>query len=224
MLQKSFFLIALTAITLNLPKSGLAEQSSFEIQQQLNEKQQLLDNAIEEIVYLKDERQKLKRTAELSTEKFNHTLTSLNLLREGRQYEATVELKKVLNIDNKDAEVMKSLAFLYSELKMYEQATQAFELLIQLAPQDEKIYSNLGFLYAQQSNHSRAVDYYLKALSLNPNFPVAHYNLALSFTEMGKREKAVEHFKTAAELFEPGSQWKKISEKKAVRYSALKAN
>ncbi len=213
------FFIALAFLCGN----DLSYGQELKTQRLLNEKQKLLDNAIEEIVYLKGEKETLKLEADFFEKKYQHTITALNLIREGRHFEAAEELDKITQLDPRDLSSLDAAAVLYSELKIYDKAIDSFKKQIQLNPQDEKIYSNIGFLFAQQSNHDQAIDYYLKALSLNPDFPVTHYNLGLTYIQLGERGKAVQHFKTAASLFEEGSQWQKLSNDKATRYSALKA-
>lgn len=187
------------------------------------QKQKILDNAIEEIVYLKEEKQTLQQESDFYSRKYQYALNAVKLIREGRHFEAAEELSQINAMDPNDIASLDATAVLYSELKIYDKAIDSFKKQLVLKPQDEKLYSNLGFLFAQQSNHSQAIDYYLKALSLNPDFPVTHYNLALTYLQLGERNKAVQHFKTAASLFEEGSEWRKVSEDKAIRYSALKA-
>lgn len=216
-MKKTLFLLSLLML---FPAGLQAEDSSEHL---LNEKQKLLDNAIEEIVYLKEEKESLKKQVRFLSQKYTLAMEALNLIREGRHFEAAEALSKINRIDPKDKASLDATAVLYSELKIYDKAIDAFKKQIQIDPQNEKIYTNLGFLFAQQSNHSQAIDYYLKSLSLNPDFPVTHYNLALTYIQLGEREKAVQHFKTAASLFEEGSQWKDLAQKKALRYSALKA-
>lgn len=202
--------------------SIFAQEDPSDLQLQLNEKEDLLNNAIEEIVYLKKEKEAFEKKSDKLSKKYAQLLVCMNFLREGRQFEATVELEKINKIDAEDTHVLESLGLLYSELKLYDKATASFEKLLSLKPRDERIYSNLGFISAQQGYHQRAIDQYLKALSLNPEFAVAHYNLGLSFTELGKRGKAVEHFRTAAQLFSSDSPWKRLAEQKVVRYSAIR--
>lgn len=188
-----------------------------------DQKQKLLENAIEEIVHLKEERNQFKKQADFFEKKYTHSLTALNLIRQGRHFEAAEELRAIEKIDPKDLFVLEVAAVIYSELKMYDKAIEAFEKQIELNPQNEKIYSNLGFLLAQEGSHTQAIDYYLKALSLNPDFAVTHYNLALTYMKLGERERAVQHFKTAASLFEEDSPWKKEALDKATHYSSLQA-
>ncbi len=191
------------------------------VQAEEDQKQRLLENAIEEIVHLKEERNEVKKSADFFEKKYLHALRALNFIREGRYFEGAEELREIEKIDPQDLFVLETTAVIYSELKIVDKAIEAFQKQALINPQNEKIYSNLGFLLAQQGNHTQAIDYYLKALSLNPDFPVTHYNLALTYIKLGEKGRAVEHFKTAASLFEEDSPWRKEAEDKATRHSAL---
>jgi len=197
--------------------STYSQQDLTQIREMLRESRQLLDNTIEEIAQLKVERRNLNEWIKLLNQKYQNTLKAFNLLREGRRYEAAIELSKNHALDPSDAATLEFLALIFSELRIYEEATSAYEKLLDLRPNDEKAYSNLGFIHAEQNKHDLAVEYYLKALSLNPEFPVAHFNLALSYQNMGKRKKALEHFISAGEFFPEDSTWQKMAKEKAMR-------
>lgn len=201
----------------------LAEEESLnpsEVETELAEKKEVLDNALEEIVNLKNENQALKEQKQLLLTKNSILTRTSTLLREGRLYEAAEELKKIYQIDPQDVENLSSLGIVYAELKSYTEAAKVFEQLIIVKPDEVKAYGNLGFVWAQMGQHDKAVENYLKALSLKPDFAPVHYNLALSYAQLGEREKAVRYFKSASNLFEPDSPWQRSAEQKALRYQA----
>lgn len=199
-----------------------AVSATSQTNQELQDKTQLLNSALEEIVQLKDENQKLSQENQLNRSKLDIYTQTCELLREGRMFEAAEELKKIYALDPQDADAISNLGVLYCELKNYDEAAKMFEILISIRPQNEKAYANLGFVYSQKNEPAKGVEAYLKALALKPEFAVAHYNLGLCYVQLGEREKALDHFKTAANLFDPDSAWKSAAEEKVKKYSVLR--
>lgn len=189
---------------------------------ELEEKTELLNNALEEIVNLKNENQNLSAQNALLLNKNLELHKASGYLREGRLFEASEELKKIVEMDPEDADAISSLGVLYCELKQFDQAIAQLERLTMLRPQDATAYANLGFAWLQSGSPTKASENFQKAITLKPDFAVAHYNLGLASIELGERERAVQHFRTAATLFDPASPWQHAANEKVRRYSAAK--
>lgn len=88
-----------------------------------------------------------------------------------------------------------NIALLYTQIKQYSDALNAYEKAIDLdIERVEEVYSNMGALCSEIHDADRARKMYLLALEHAPDYVPALYNLAGHCEETNEKQAAIEHY------------------------------
>src|SRR2546421_2275874 len=96
-----------------------------------------------------------------------------------------------------------SLATVYSELGMYEEATNEFQETLKLDIKGEqrlRTLYNMGNVYLDEGKFENADSAYQEINKAQPKLPLVHYNMGLAYVGLGQKERAAEEFNTAVRL------------------------
>lgn len=105
-----------------------------------------------------------------------------------------------------DAEELLEVGIEYIRINRYEQATDAFERVVQFSDDEhlqQEAWTNKGAAHAELEEFDEAIGAYREALSINPeseHAATAETNLAYSLWEAGRHEQALEHAERAVEI------------------------
>ena len=88
------------------------------------------------------------------------------------------QYQEVIKIAPDDPNNYNNLAFLYTRLRLYDQAVFACQQALKHEPNSELIRTNLGMTLYRMLRYSRAAAEFRQALGLNPNYAPAQYTLA----------------------------------------------
>lgn len=107
-----------------------------------------------------------------------HNNLGLVLSEQGRLTEASVEFRRVLQLEPKDTHARLNLANLRSEQGRLDEAVEQYELLLKIDPANVLAHFNLGNALDSLQRPADAEVHYRKALELDPNNVQARVNLA----------------------------------------------
>lgn len=96
-----------------------------------------------------------------------------------------------IRVDQKDKELMLSLANAHYYVYKYERAIEAYKQVILLDPHNDLAYSRLGLSYLQLDRNEEAIQAFKQALELNPDDAGAYTNLGLMYDRSGRYGDAV---------------------------------
>ncbi len=121
--------------------------------------------------------------------------------------EAIRYLRKSMEWDPDDGEVVATLSNAYIVLDRQEEAKEIFRAGIETDPDNKIYYYNLGVLELEEDNFETAIDLFESAVELDPEYHDAYYNMGVAYVNWGVelREKAVQEDdedKTYREKFE----------------------
>lgn len=88
-------------------------------------------------------------------------------------------------------------AFLYLELRRYDEAVRHFEAATRVPPRAPFAFFNLATALMLAGRVSEAIPHYQEAVRLNPDYAVAHNNLGRALEQAGRPEEAVRHYREA---------------------------
>lgn len=80
------------------------------------------------------------------------------------------------------------------------EASQAYDLAVQIDPQNLDALLNAGALAYETGNFEKACDYFRRATTLDPESALAHFNLGSVLDEIGEAETARQHLRQAVRL------------------------
>lgn len=116
-------------------------------------------------------------------------------------------------------ELWNNLGLLYSKMKRFGDAEDAYKKALLLRSDYPEAYYNLGLLLFKQDKFDKAIGFFEKAIQIRPDYHQAYYNLALAFSKQGDEVKAIEAYKKVLEI-SPQHISSKLN--LAVRYSKAK--
>ncbi|MCC0651723.1 tetratricopeptide repeat protein [Clostridioides sp. ES-S-0001-03] len=98
---------------------------------------------------------------------------------------AAIDIKKAIEIDSKNSRAYYALAYVYVDLKRYDEALNAADKCLEYLDKDDEyykssssdIYNLKGVIYMDKEDFSKAKEYYNKALELNSDNEYAKTNL-----------------------------------------------
>ena len=88
----------------------------------------------------------------------------------------------------------------YMFLEKFEEALNAFEMVLKINPKDNNIYYNLGLVYINLEKYEKGIEYTKKDIELNPLRGESYYNLGLGYINLEKYEKSIEYTKKSIKL------------------------
>jgi cellulose synthase operon protein C len=98
---------------------------------------------------------------------------------------AEAELKKAVELDNKNSDALMKLGRVQALEGQAGQAIATYEQSLKTNPRDFRFYILIGELYEYQKDWDHAKDYYQKALGLQPDNALASNNLAYVMLQQG---------------------------------------
>lgn len=121
----------------------------------------------------------------------------VNILFVTKQSEKTIPyLKKLVEMDPDDLNLMVRLGIIYSEMKDYQKAKETFEKILTKVPSSDNTLYSLGALNKQIGNLEESLDYFMKVSASSEyyedsNLQIAFLlkKLALEHSEASKREE-----------------------------------
>lgn len=111
---------------------------------------------------------------------------SNSLINMGRDREAEVILRKVIQID---PGVERAYVNLTSIMVRKQRMEEAFQVLMQglkANPNSSELYTNLGVFYDLQGKPELAIQTLLRAISIPPDYPEAYTNLGVVYAGLGR--------------------------------------
>ncbi|MDY6987897.1 MAG: tetratricopeptide repeat protein [Thermodesulfobacteriota bacterium] len=102
--------------------------------------------------------------------------------------------------DSNDAGVHNTLARLYAQRRMWNDAVTEYRKALAIDPNNATIRYELGAVYAQKGMVDKSIVEYKRALEINPYLPVAYNNLAVACYEKGDYGKALKYCDKAVSL------------------------
>ncbi len=99
--------------------------------------------------------------------------------------------------------IQNKIGIAYSQLKYYNEATDAFQRSIGLNPKYEYAYNNLGTVYFAADDKKKAEKYFKKAIGINGNVASFHINLGTLYFERKKFDKGMAEWKKGLAI-DPG--------------------
>ncbi len=105
------------------------------------------------------------------------------LLEQGKFEPAAVEVKKVLQAEERNLRAMQLLGQIYLAERKYELALMVLENAKALDPNDSALYNALGLVHLALKARPAALDAFKKAVSLRPDFAEARNNLGALLNE-----------------------------------------
>ena len=84
--------------------------------------------------------------------------------------------------------------------KEYDQAIEAFTVVIAIDPNYLFAYGNRGIAYGAKGLHDKAIEDFTKVIALNPHDAVAYGTRAFNYYRKGQYDKAIEDFNKAMDI------------------------
>jgi len=142
------------------------------------------------------------------------------------------EVKRKLQENPNDADLLYRLADLYDRNFQYKEAIDAYKKVIKVKPDMAYAYFKMGSVYDRMNNPSEAGKAFKEAQKYMPKNPVLYNNMGVAYGKLGKYEEEVESLKKAIRLrpkytaarYNLGMNYLKMKNKKAAakEYEALK--
>jgi tetratricopeptide (TPR) repeat protein len=111
--------------------------------------------------------------------------------------DALTILKRILQKNEKDAQVWYVTGVAYSELNDFKKAQSAFERATTIDPQFSEAHTALAYAYLRRAKLKEGMIAVNKALSIQPNSAAAHYTLGVILFRTGDRTEALTHAEAA---------------------------
>lgn len=96
----------------------------------------------------------------------------------GELYRAVEEYNKALALDPGFGWSMNELAYMYTDVRDFEKATEYFEKYAEASPGDANPIDSMGELFFRMGRLDEAITKYKEALELNPDFYYAYWEIA----------------------------------------------
>jgi tetratricopeptide (TPR) repeat protein len=159
---------------------------------------------------LVEAREKLKEATTRQGETHQSLFLEAKILfKEEKHLESIKVLERCLELEQRDPEIYKLIAFNAIRIDRMDIARPALKSAIQLAPDDYLSHFHLGALYYTGSRFPQAEPELREAVRLNPSFVPAYLFLGLTLEELGQESAAAESYRRAIEITEsekPGGE------------------
>lgn len=142
------------------------------------------------------------------------------------------EVKRKLQANPNDVDLLYHLADLYDRNSQYKEAIDAYQKVIKVKPDMAYAYLKIGTVYDRMNNPSEAVKAFKEAQKYMPKNPVLYNNMGVAYGKLGKYGEEVESLKKAVRLrpnytaarYNLGMTYLKMKNTKAAtkEYEALK--
>jgi len=98
---------------------------------------------------------------------------------------ATVDLKKIIELDSSNVLALYNLGYLYAKRKQYKLSEEYLLKCVEFDSSFHRAYYNLGYIYFQRNETKRAIKYFSEAIRAKPDFSEAYYNRAKAYKSDG---------------------------------------
>jgi len=115
-------------------------------------------------------------------------------------YAALIKYLEAVRLNPNNDNMYNRLGIIYSQLKLYEDARQAFEHALALKPKFAYAVNNLGSVYFAQGNLKKAEKFFKKAIHLKTDEASFHMNLGSIYLERQKIDDAMVEFRKSLAL------------------------
>lgn len=119
-----------------------------------------------------------------------HNNLGLVLCEQGRLMEASVEFRRVLQLDSKDTHARLNLANLRNEQGRFDEALEQYELLLKLDSDNVLAHFNMANVLDALQRPTEAEAHYRKARELDPRNPQVRVNLATLLIQQQRLDEA----------------------------------
>ncbi|MFH1839193.1 MAG: hypothetical protein ABII13_04315 [Patescibacteria group bacterium] len=140
-----------------------------------------------------------------------------SLARDTKWADSERRFLEVLSSDNRNIEAYKGLAGIYLKQKMYDQAKETFEFLVNTKKADDICYAGLAEIEKARGNIASAEKMLNKALELQPKLAHRYAELASFYLEQDNSGQAWPLAKKAAELEPRSVKFMELSFEAALR-------
>lgn len=120
--------------------------------------------------------------------------SAINLIQNGRLYEARQILRNFLSLNDSFPEIHYNLAQISNILKALGESLEHAWKATRLKPDFRDAWDLLGNVLFKVGDYQRALKAYHKALQMDPKDAMAHFNLACVYLELEDFSKSKEHF------------------------------
>ena len=132
---------------------------------------------------------------------------------------ALVAYEKVMTLKERvSPELWNNMGLLYSKMKRFDDAFDAYMQALALRRDYAEVYYNLGVMSLKQKAFEQATNYFREAIARRENYAQAYYNLALSYANLQQNKASIEAYKKVLAL-KPNDV--RIQLNLAVRYSKV---
>jgi serine/threonine protein kinase len=115
--------------------------------------------------------------------------------------EAVPLLGQAIDVDQKCAAAYHELGRVYTKLKDYPKAIEAYTKAADLDPKFPDTFFNLGYVYTVTKEYPKAEEMYVRAMNLEPSYlDDALFNLAFVQLRRGKKQDAIRNLKRALQI------------------------
>lgn len=141
----------------------------------------------------------------------------LKLIEIGNLDKALQEAKILYKRDNTNLDIVKLLAYTYTQLGIFERVIEVLEKGFKSKPdkQDFDYFNNIGYAFAEIEEYGKSIPYLEKAISLNSNHPGASTILADVFLKKRNFDKANSYINSAMDIVN------KVGSKSYIKYSNI---
>jgi len=113
---------------------------------------------------------------------------------------ALVYFEQAVEKDTVHADAYFCIGYCKSELGYYNEAVEAYKLVLRIEPDYPTAYYNLGVTYRELGRYNEAVEAYKQTILIQPDDAGAHYNLGEAYVKLGRYNEAVEAYKQAIRI------------------------
>jgi tetratricopeptide (TPR) repeat protein len=115
-------------------------------------------------------------------------------------YAALIKYLEVSRTNPNHENIYNKLGITYSQLKLYDEAAQAFQLAIKMNPKYAYSVNNLGTVHFARRDLKKAEKYFKKAISMRSGEASFHMNLGSVYFDKKKYDKALVEWRKAIAL------------------------
>ncbi len=110
-------------------------------------------------------------------------------------------LKKALELDPKNINVLNNLATTLADLHKKNEAIEIFKKILEIDSMYFPAYTNIGFILQEKEEHKEAIIYFSKSIQINSKEPLSYSNRSYSLLQIGKIEDALKDINISLELY-----------------------
>ncbi len=131
------------------------------------------------------------------THEFGWKVLGSSLQNSGRNAEALVVKRKVVELSPNDAAAHNNLAVAFKVLELFDEAEKSCRRALELNPKFDAAYCNLGNVFQEQENFSEAEKCYKHALKMDSTSAEFHNNLGAVLKKQDKNKEAETSYRKA---------------------------